>query len=921
MTLSRRYALIVTLVGLGSSGAASAIDPTLQVVSGTSSAESRRPVALTSARYDVALRALVATTRAGNFVCNTSQTPGAGALRLRLDGVDYPVATSGLPGTLAAPIEYLPSSVTFALGLLGTVAPGQCASSHTTASSIGLRFPTQRRLPVAERVYFDLPTRAFQIRVAEPVLCESYVSQGAGSGVTILLNDANAPVFNAATAKLLPGFVSAEYALNGFELLPLAQGGGNGPRVQCSVPASTVVATPGGGGGNTIFASGFEAGGTTSQPSDVTVTLAGVGEPSAGNNQTSVGALPSGTLQYTVRVANDGLVTASNVRVREYVTSAQAIAQAGQPQPAALLAGESGSNTCTPFGGAPACAAPGFPLSANIASLAPGAGYLYTLTRVVESGAVIGERGYLGYVATVDPDGTGPDANLTNNGAWLAANIISNQSPVIAPIGNQSMDEDGTPLVVAISVTDPEGDPIQTPQVSSNNPTLFPNGSLVVSGSSSPYQLTITPAPDKNGLATLTVTASDGNTTSLPRTFQVNVNAVNDPPTFALNVAGGELLVTNGQGGCTGTLCLGSAAGFVANLQPGPPTATDEAGQVVTPATETDFFGDARLPAGSCRAAAQNGVAPAQFFVDGLLPRVTQPTPGVYNLIAAVTRVEGVVECDIRVVDNGSPPASSAPQVLRIRYAEPNLPPTVSMIGNQSAVEDSPLVIPFSASDPESASLLFEVDSDNPSLFAGNDFFAIVETSPGNYSLTLTAEPDANSAMHGDASITLSVSDGVSSVPRTFAVNVAAVNDPPSFTLNVAGGELLVVDGQGACAGQSCLGSAANVIIDRQPGPPTATDESSQVVVPATELDQLGDARLPSGACRAADQDGVAPAQFFIDGLLPRVTQPSAGVYNLVVSLTRTAGAVDCDVTVVDDGSPAATSAPQVVRVRYQPPS
>ncbi len=919
MTLHRRYALIVTLVGLGSSGVVSAVDPTLQVVSGTSTVENRVPFTATSARYDTGLKALVVSTRAGNFICNTSQVPGAGALRLRVDGVDYPIITGTLPGTLAAPIEYRPGTVTFAFGLIGAPAPGQCVSSHTTSTGMGLRFTAQRLLPIAEQVYFDLGTRAFQIRVAEPVLCESYVSQSPASGVAVLLNDANAPLFNAATAKLLPGFTEVEYALGGFELRPLAQGGSGGPRVQCSVPASSVVPTPGGGTGNLIFASGFEQGSSVGQSSDVTVAISGIGEAGAGSNQRSVGALPSGTLQYSVRVANDGMFTAANIRLREYATGPQAIARSGQPQPAALLAGEAGSSTCTPFGGAPACAAPGFPLSVNI-SLAPGAGYTYTLTRLVESGAAIGERGYLGYLATVDPDGSGPDANTTNNSAWLAADIISNQPPAIAPIGAQSMDEDGAPLVLPINVTDPESDPIQLPQVSSNNPTLFPPGSLVVGGSVSPFQLTITPAPDRNGTATLSVTASDGNSTSAPRTFQVDVNAVNDPPSFTLNVAGSEIVVVDGEGGCTGTLCIGSAASFVTNLLPGPPTATDEAAQVVAPATETDQFGDARLPGGSCRAAAQDGVAPAQFFVDGLLPRVTQPTPGVYNLIASLTRVEGVVECDIRVVDDGVPPASSPAQVLRIRFTEPNLAPTVSTISAQSTAEDTPLVVGFTAVDPEGAALVFDVASDTPGLFDGS-FFEVVQVTPGVYSLTLTPRADANSAVHGAADLTLTVSDGVSTVPRTFAVTVTAVNDPPTFTLNVAGGELVIVDGQGACAGQSCGGSATNFVTDRLPGPATATDEAGQLVVPVTEADALEDLRLPGGACRPSAVDGAAPAQFFVDGLLPRVTQPSAGVYNVVVSLTRTAGSVDCDVTVVDDGSPAATSQPRVLRIRYQPPS
>ncbi len=671
MPAPRCTAIALSLTGLFAAGTAQGIDPTLQVVSGSSSAETRRTVPLTSASFDYASRSLVATTRAGNFVCNSSQVPGASALKLRLDGVAYPVATGSLPGTLDAPIEYLPSTVTFALGVSGAILPADCVSSHTTPNNLGLVFETQRRVPVAESVFFDLPTRTFQLRVAEPVLCWSYVTHGVGTGLRILLNDSNTPLFNAGTATSLPGFSTVNYALGTFNLAPLATGAPLLPRVQCSVPNSQVSATQGGGGGgNSIFNSGFEPLSVLDNPSDVVVSISGIGSGSISNNQRTTGALPGGALQYTVRVVNEGTTAAANVRLSEFATGAQAIAQTGQPHPAQMLAGEPGSSTCVRIGGAGACPAFGFPIALNLGTLAPGEGFEFNLTRIITATASPGERGQLGYAAFVDPASAGgPDVNLSNNGAWLAADIISNQAPTIAVIVNQGMQEDGAPLQIAVSVTDPEGDPILTPTVSSNNPTLFPLGSLQISGSASPWTLTMTPGLDQNGTATVQVSATDGNSAPVVRSFQVAVDAVNDPPQFTLNVSGGEIVVTEGGATClvSPALCVASATGFITNTQPGPPTALDEASQTVLPNTEKDGIGDQRLFPDACEPAAVDGVAPAIFFAGGLMPRVL-PVAGSWNLAAQLARVEGAVDCTITVIDNGVPEAVSAPQTLRIRY-------------------------------------------------------------------------------------------------------------------------------------------------------------------------------------------------------------------------------------------------------------
>ena len=66
----------------------------------------------------------------------------------------------------------------------------------------------------------------------------------------------------------------------------------------------------------------------------------------------------------------------------------------------------------------------------------------------------------------------------------------------------------------------------------SSNVALVPNANIVLSGTGAERTLTVTPAANQAGTATITVTVSDG-TASTPQTFTVTVTAVNDAPTLA----------------------------------------------------------------------------------------------------------------------------------------------------------------------------------------------------------------------------------------------------------------------------------------------------------------------------------------------------------------------------------------------------
>lgn len=101
--------------------------------------------------------------------------------------------------------------------------------------------------------------------------------------------------------------------------------------------------------------------------------------------------------------------------------------------------------------------------------------------------------------------------------------------PSIEDIANQTTDED-TVKNVPFNIGDDTGSLIATVVATSSNTTLVPNANLVISGSGGSRNLQITPAANQSGLTTITVTVTATNGRTAVDTFDLTVNAVNDPP-------------------------------------------------------------------------------------------------------------------------------------------------------------------------------------------------------------------------------------------------------------------------------------------------------------------------------------------------------------------------------------------------------
>jgi hypothetical protein len=124
-------------------------------------------------------------------------------------------------------------------------------------------------------------------------------------------------------------------------------------------------------------------------------------------------------------------------------------------------------------------------------------------------------------------DGSGGSAFDT----FLLTVTSDNDQPIISAVANQVISEDGATSALGFMISDPEtAAALLTVSGSSSNTTLVPNGNIVFGGSGSNRNVTVTPAANQFGTATITLTVSDGSGGSAQEPFVLTVNNVNDAP-------------------------------------------------------------------------------------------------------------------------------------------------------------------------------------------------------------------------------------------------------------------------------------------------------------------------------------------------------------------------------------------------------
>ncbi len=466
-----------------------------------------------------------------------------------------------------------------------------------------------------------------------------------------------------------------------------------------------------------------------------------------------------------------------------------------------------------------------------------------------------------------------------------------NQPPTVSSIANQTTSEDTPTSPIAFTVSDAEtASGNLAVSATSSNPTLVPNANIALGGSGSSRTLTITPAANQSGTATITVSVSDGMQTA-STSFALTVNAVNDAPTIsvipnvtiAANTSSGPLPFTVGDletpaGNLTllasssnptllpntGIVLGGSGANRTVTLTPatdqsGTATITisvsdgattvlrsfgltviastpgqlvylpipAEDGTLVTPmntltdsqsgstvyvATLTADQGSVTFPVNITvpgtyviwsRILGTNASSDSFYVsVDGGTEDVYDAAEGTWKNAWQWTRVNGraggapltlnprtftLAQGTHTIVFRGREAKTGLAQILVSNdpnfvpqdQTPTNQAPTISAIADQTTTEDTPEgPIAFVVGDAETpaAGLTVSANSLNPTLVPNANI--VLGGSGANRTVAIT--PAANQS--GSASITLTVSDGTNRTSATFGLTVTPVNDPPTLS-------------------------------------------------------------------------------------------------------------------------------------------
>jgi hypothetical protein len=128
---------------------------------------------------------------------------------------------------------------------------------------------------------------------------------------------------------------------------------------------------------------------------------------------------------------------------------------------------------------------------------------------------------------------------------------VANTAPTITAIADQSIAANTDTGPLAFTLGDAESDPaLLTLGASSSNPTLVPSANIVFGGSGANRSVTVTPAANQIGTATITLTVSDGEM-GTDESFTLTVLSGATPITFGFDdgtLQGWTLAATDSQG-------------------------------------------------------------------------------------------------------------------------------------------------------------------------------------------------------------------------------------------------------------------------------------------------------------------------------------------------------------------------------------
>jgi len=333
-------------------------------------------------------------------------------------------------------------------------------------------------------------------------------------------------------------------------------------------------------------------------------------------------------------------------------------------------------------------------------------------------------------------DGPGDQGNIA--GGWfitITTGTGANAPPTISAIADQITTEDTPTSAIPFTISDPDTTlATLTLKRDSSNSVLIPTNNIVFGGSGSNRTVTITPAPNQSGTATITIGVSDG-VANVSDTFLLTVTPSNDAP--GITAIADQVIPED--------TVLGPISFTIGDVE-------SSAGSLVLSASSSDPV-----------------LIPTNSIVFGGVNsnRTVTITPAPNQSGSATIIVS---------VSDGVAIASDS---FIVTVTPVNDVPGISQITDQAINEDSVLgPISFIVGDVETdaSSLVVTATSSDTGLVPTNNI--VLGGSSSNRTVTIT--PAANQS--GSTTITLTVNDGVATTTSSFVLIVIPVNDAPSIS-------------------------------------------------------------------------------------------------------------------------------------------
>ncbi|KPA14618.1 outer membrane adhesin-like protein, partial [Candidatus Magnetomorum sp. HK-1] len=335
-----------------------------------------------------------------------------------------------------------------------------------------------------------------------------------------------------------------------------------------------------------------------------------------------------------------------------------------------------------------------------------------------------------------------------------------NDEPVISAINDQICDEDQKTDNILFTVSDDDSDSL-TIDVKSSNEQLIPADASHITLQNAttkayplitmpPASLTLVmmPQSNKSGNAHITVTVNDG-TTTISTTFAITVTEINDQPDiFNLNnhATDEDTQISN----VTFNVADVDATSLTISIMSGNETLLPSDADHITICNSI-----------GCNILSLTTNAGADDLTIKLLPGLNQ---------------SGTAMLTVTVTDGITPTTQSFALTINPVNDHPVLPDIVNQIG----AEDTPIAIPFTASDAEDAScsLTITIKSSEQSILADEQI--LITCNANQY--TINANPQSNANGNLVMTIVATDTEGLTA-SMSFNLTITKVNDSPTISI------------------------------------------------------------------------------------------------------------------------------------------